>query len=1741
MRIQVIFGVLLIYTHVVMGSLFQDHVCRFNLIKSCYVAVGQRLHLQMPLEDGFDLKFTSLMLRYRKTQSSPPTPRVPRWQFVNDNKTMILTSAEMSDSGTYTFNIFYVDGTSKGSYTLQVNIEAQVSSVKVSYSCLSSGVMKVTCSADGDNLHFSWTSDFNTLPQLENGTSTVTLEQDHQGNITCHVENHVSRDHDTAELHQCPGSLFQDHVCRFTQSNQCYVAVGQQLYLQMPLEDEFDLNTTSVILRYRKTQSSPPTPNHSRWQFVNDSKTMILTSAERNDSGTCTLNIFDVDGRSKGSYTLQVNIEAQVSSVKVSYSCLSSGVMKVTCSADGDNLHFSWTSDFNTLPQLENGTSTVTLEQDHQGNITCHVENHVSRDHDTAELHQCPGSLFQDHVVCRFNQIKQCYVAVGQRLHLQMPLEDGFDLQTTSLILRYRKNQSSPTPTPRLPRWQFVNDNKTMILTSAERNDSGTYTLNIFDVDGRSNGSYTLQVNIEGSLFQDHVVCRYNQIKPCYVAVGQRLYLQMPKEDGFDLKTTSLILRYRKTQSSPPTPRFPRWQFVNDNKTMILTSAERNDSGTYTLAIYDVDGRSKGNYTLQVNIEAQVSSVKVSYSCLSSGVMKVTCSADGDNLHFSWTSDFNTLPQLENGTSTVTLEQDHQGNITCHVENHVSRDHDTAELHQCPGSLFQDHVCRFNQIKPCYVAVGQRLYLQMPLEDGFELKTTSLILTYRKNQSSPTPTPHLPRWQFVNDNKTMILTSAERNDSGTYTLNIFDVDGRSKGSYTLQVNIEAQVSSVNVSYSCLSSGVMKVTCSADGDNLHFSWTSDFNTLPQLENGTSTVTLEQVHQGNITCLVENHVSRDHNTAELHQCPGSLFQDHVCRFNQIKPCHVAVGQRLYLQMPLEDGFELKTTSFNLTYRKKQSSPTPTPHLPRWQFVNDNKTMILTSAERNDSGTYTLNIFDVDRRSKGSSTLQVNIEAQVSSVKVSYSCLSSGVMKVNCSADGDNLHFSWTSDFNTLPQLENGTSTVTLEQDHQGNITCHVENHVSRDHDTAELHQCPGSLFQDHDVCKFNQIKPCYVAVGQRLYLQMPLEDGFDLKTTSLILTYRKKQSSPTPTPHLPRWQFVNDNKTMILTSAERSDSGTYTLEIFDVDGRSKGSYTLQVNIEAQVSSVNVSYSCLSSGVMKVTCSADGDNLHFSWTSDFNTLPQLENGTSTVTLEQEHQGNITCHVENHVSRDHDTAELHQCPGSLFQDHVVCRFNQIKPSYVAVGQRLYLQMPLEDVFDLKTTSFNLTYRKNQSSPTPTPRLPRWQFVNDNKTLILTSAERSDSGTYTLNIYDVDGRHKGSYTLQVNIEAQVSSVKVSYSCLSSGVMKVNCSADGDNLHFSWTSDFNTLPQLENGTSTVTLEQDHQGNITCHVENHVSRDHDTAELHQCPGSLFQDHVVCRFNQIKPCYVAVGQRLHLQMPWEDGFDLKTPSLNLTYRKTQSSPTPTTTPDLKRWQFVNDNKTMILTSAERGNSGTYTLEIFNGDGRSKGSYTLQVNIEAQVSSVKLSYSCMFFKVRKVFCSADGDNLHFSWTSASNTRLEDDNKTLVLDKIHNYNVTCHVENHVSRVHNSINLPTCIDLILVILSSVCLILIVLAVLVFCVYKKRQGLRIKAPSQDSMQLVYAEVTHSARNRTDTRPSTSPAQYEGVEYGTVVTSNQKKKEDDVQYGELVFNTPAQKKCKVPKVQEDCVYSEVKRS
>ncbi|XP_046722221.1 uncharacterized protein LOC124396898 isoform X2 [Silurus meridionalis] len=364
MRIQVIFGILWIFSQTAAVLLFQDPVvCKFNKNEQCYVALGEQLHLQIPPAYAFNLNMRDdtsairTIIRFRNNNPNSKKSDLPRWQFVKENNTVILTSAETSDSGTYILDTSDAGGTLTGSYTLQLNINERTN--------LSSNVTDTT------------------------------------------------------------GLLFKDPVvCTFTGNDQCYVDLEEELHLQMPSVDGFNLNMVDktsakrTILRYRKNHSNPPKPNFPRWHIVND--LMILTSAERSDSGTYILDTFDAEGTATGRYTLQLNIK---------------------------------------------------------------------------------GLLFPD-PVCIFTGNDQCYVALGEELHLQMPSVDGFDLNMIDktpakrTILRYRKTQSNP-PKPNFPRWQFVNNNNTMILTSAERNDSGTYILDTFDTGGTATGRYTLQLNIE--------------------------------------------------------------------------------------------------------------------------------------------------------------------------------------------------------------------------------------------------------------------------------------------------------------------------------------------------------------------------------------------------------------------------------------------------------------------------------------------------------------------------------------------------------------------------------------------------------------------------------------------------------------------------------------------------------------------------------------------------------------------------------------------------------------------------------------------------------------------------------------------------------------------------------------------------------------------------------------------------------------------------------------------------------------------------------------------------------------------------------------------------------------------------------------------------------------------------------------------------------------------------------------------
>ncbi|XP_037400595.1 uncharacterized protein LOC108415874 [Pygocentrus nattereri] len=547
-------------------------------------------------------------------------------------------------------------------------------------------------------------------------------------------------------------------------------------------------------------------------------------------------------------------------------------------------------------------------------------------------------------------------------------------------------------------------------------------------------------------------------------------------------------------------------------------------------------------------------------------------------------------------------------------------------------------------------------------------------------------------------------------------------------------------------------------------------------------------------------------------------------------------------------------------------------------------------------------------------------------------------------------------------------------------------------------------------------------------------------------------------------------------------------------------------------------------------------------------------------------------------------------------------CRFTQSDPCYGAVGRPLYLQLP--SAYDLilkksysETADCIFRYR-NQTITQNHPGYPRWQFVTKETTMNIRSAEKRDSGRYILETFDSKGTSKGIYYPQLVIEAAVSSVEVEDSCFSSLKRRVSCSSDGDPLHIRWTlSGFALGYQLVDGNKTLLLDRDDAGNVTCYVQNNISRLDKATELGQCPD-LISGIPVCRFYQSDPCYGAVGHPLHLQLPSEDELDLKkSNSVNIArifkFRKQKVTQNHF---DHPRWQFVTDNRTMIISSAEKRDSGRYTLDTFDSKGTSKGFYHLQLVIEAVVSSVTVTKSCLSIEKRNVYCSSDGDNVHYNWTFPHTHQLADGNPTLLLDKEAHGSVTCYAQNHVSHGQKTIEIQQCPDpttvtpstslktsvtqrgtgtnfidteaqspthnhtsnhqeslilrsqhVLLIALGSAVVVLIVLSIILYVIYRKKQAPKNIGSPQGDGELLYVQVTRKQTGGADKTGGKAQAQEEDVEYATVVTQPKKKKkqkqaEEEVQYGEVVFNTGGAKhQREQPKEQEDCVYSQVQHN
>ncbi|XP_044210452.1 hepatocyte cell adhesion molecule-like [Thunnus albacares] len=180
-------------------------------------------------------------------------------------------------------------------------------------------------------------------------------------------------------------------------------------------------------------------------------------------------------------------------------------------------------------------------------------------------------------------------------------------------------------------------------------------------------------------------------------------------------------------------------------------------------------------------------------------------------------------------------------------------------------------------------------------------------------------------------------------------------------------------------------------------------------------------------------------------------------------------------------------------------------------------------------------------------------------------------------------------------------------------------------------------------------------CYGALGGTVVLQL-------MDSASEIFRYQWKKNK---TVTILNWRedkilfnlienrsvFTPSNGTFRINNLIRTDGAEYTLETFDSNGHVSELWTLQLSIQAPVSSVLLDSECLSQGEMRVSCSSEGgDSPQYRWTLDGDTLTDAQllsgnNETNNITLKQDVSGLLVCSVRNHISNVSKEEKISTC----------------------------------------------------------------------------------------------------------------------------------------------------------------------------------------------------------------------------------------------------------------------------------------------------------------------------------------------------------------------------------------------------------------------------------------------------------------------------------------------------------------
>ncbi|XP_041846443.1 uncharacterized protein LOC121643214 isoform X7 [Melanotaenia boesemani] len=456
--------------------------------------------------------------------------------------------------------------------------------------------------------------------------------------------------------------------------------------------------------------------------FIPSNGTLRINNINRGDSGEYKLEMFDSQRRTAGTRTLQFTVQGVETycdgrqSGAQCYGALGGTVVFRLMDDASEIPEFAWKKERqNILRWIDNkiilnkmkhrslfshSNGTLRINNINRGDSGEYKLEMFDSQRRTAGTRTLQFTVEGVETYCDGRQSgAQCYGALGGTVVFRL-MDDASEIpefawkKETKNIFRWIDNEIRLNEMK--DRSLFIPSNGTLRINNINSGDSGEYKLEMFDSQRRTAGTRTLQFTVEGV----ETYCDGRQSgTQCYGALGGTVVFRLMDDvSGIPQfvwkKETQNILRWIDNKIILNEMK-DRSLFIPSNGTLRINNINRGDSGEYNLIMFDSQRRLTRTRTLQLIVEAPVSSVQLASECLSQGEMKVSCSPNGgDSLQYSWTLDGHTLRDTEllsgnNETNVLTLKQDVSGRLVCSVRNQVSSVSKEEDISTC-GFIFID-------------------------------------------------------------------------------------------------------------------------------------------------------------------------------------------------------------------------------------------------------------------------------------------------------------------------------------------------------------------------------------------------------------------------------------------------------------------------------------------------------------------------------------------------------------------------------------------------------------------------------------------------------------------------------------------------------------------------------------------------------------------------------------------------------------------------------------------------------------------------------------------------------------------------------------------------------------------------------------------------------------------------------------------------------------------------------------------